>query len=259
MREHKSLRIAKRFASIWGSLLMMALGALLGASVAAALIVSVDAIFDVRPPVWIRFPLGAVAVTIGLVLGYKSRKVLTSDWSGVAAPGKLLLLLMAVAGIVMTVWLLPFFFALWFLLLVGGAEHFTRRLPSGKIDRNVILSPAFIGFIVVISLAIALGSATDTTLTLDRMHYGQKVNGQKVEVAGLISANAEEVVVAVCWKDGKHQLHPRLWRVPRTQIKIVKVGGDPFVLKGRPEASATLADVVFGDFPAKQGAPTSCG
>jgi hypothetical protein len=139
------------------------------------------------------------------------------------------------------VWGLPFFVAVWFLIAPAAAWYFRRRVPDAELHRRYALSGPLLAYIAVSSLACALVFATRTALELERVSYRGAPDG----TAGLISANAEEVVLAVCLKDRPHRLAGvRLWRVPRTHIRIVKVGGKPFFVDAR--SVVTLANVVLG-------------
>jgi hypothetical protein len=161
------------------------------------------------------------------------------------------------------IWGLPFFAGLLFLVAMAGSLYFRPRIPDGRFSGRFVLSGPFVAFLIVVALADALTFATNAKLELERVGYPAASDeaaerAAPDEAGGLISASAREVVVAVCVKGGKRPLTGvRLWRVPRSDIKIVKVGGKPFVVEGR--AVVTIADVMFGHLSVGRPAPRHCG
>ena len=254
MSEHKLARIATGIGGVLSATALVITGAGLAAALLSLILLLADDVVGLWLPGWVRIPMGVVAVIGGGWFAYRLDRQPAGEWNHLTLSAKVFVIVVGALGMVMLILVFPFFLGLLILILTAGSLYFGPRLPNGRFSGRFALSRPFVAFLVVLSLADALTFATTTKLELERVRYGAAPD----EAAGLISANAEEVVVAVCLTKGKQvPTGVRLWRVPRSDIKIVKVGGKPFLVEGR--TVVTVADVMFGNLSVDRSAPRHCG
>jgi hypothetical protein len=252
--EHKIARIATHVGGVLGSVAVAVLGAVVGMCVAWLLLLVAPASIGLRLPVWVRAPLGIAAVIAGGWFGYSSSRSLGGNWHGLMLFAKVLVVVSGLAEIWILVFELPIFVSLLLVNALGSGLYLRRIFPDGRLSKRRMLSRRFLVVLAMTSLLYALMIGTSSTLELERVSYDKAPD----ESAGLISAKGEEVVVAICLRDAEGQLYgARLWRVPRADMKIVKVGGAGFLLESRSPAS--LADVMAGELGAARQAQRRCG
>lgn len=250
--ERRASRVATRVGNAVASAIWAASGAVLAMYALALCLLLLDDVFGAPLPLWVRLPASIAAAVVGAWFAVACKKSVMADEA--SRRRTLVIVLCLVAATWLVIWVLPVFNALMLLVACAAGVYAGRDLQAPRFDRQLLTRGPFLALLGSASLAWTLGIVANTSWQLERVSYSGAPGGS----AGLISTTGDDVVMAVCARTrGGRPAEAQLWRVPRADVKILKVGGEAFRLQGRK--TSTLVDVLRADRSAGKDTLGSCG